>query len=47
MEILRIILIILTALIMIANVTIDVEHYKERFVINAVLLMYLIYLLFS
>lgn len=47
MGILRIILIIITAILIIACGTIDVEHYKERFIINALLLMYLVYLLFT
>ena len=47
MGILKIVLIIITATLIIANGTLDIDHYKERFAINGLLLMYLIYLLFT
>lgn len=40
-------LIAITVILLILNGTIDVESYKERFMINVLLLAYLVYLLFS
>ena len=47
MVILKTTLIAITAILLIVNGAIDNENYKERFIINALLLLYLIYLLFS
>lgn len=47
MEILRIILIVISALVIIFNGLYDNDDYKARFIINGIFLMYLIYLLFA
>lgn len=47
MTILKIFLIIITAVLIIMNGLTEYEDYKERFVVNGLLLLYLIYILFN
>ena len=47
MAVIKVILVTITILLLITNEISESEHYKERFIINFVLMLYLVYLLLT